>query len=202
MKLLLLLFNIFNFQDGDLPFQDCECGAICDAIEDVTELNDNRRFSHMAMVVKESGELRVIEANVNGVKLVHLDSFLTRYTDSKGNPRIAVGRLKNEYKSLIPQAIAFSKSKLGMNYDFEFIPNNDKYYCSELIYEAFEFANNNQPIFTERPMTFKKYRSNAFHPVFKEYYKDQNKEIPEGKMGTNPAGISRENVIRIFYLYK
>ncbi len=64
IKLILLLCLIciqvipqkrtFHFQLGDLLFQDCQCGPICEAIEDVNEENDKRRFSHMAIVSQDS----------------------------------------------------------------------------------------------------------------------------------------------------
>ena len=54
------------------------------------------------------------------------------------NPKVIVGRLKPEYSNLIDDAIIFLKSKLGVPYDDLFLLNNDSYYCSELIYEAFK----------------------------------------------------------------
>lgn len=201
MKLFILLQILFNFQEGDLLFQDCQCGAICEAIEDVTQLNDKRRFSHMAIVVGDSGQLKVIEANVQGVKMVSLDSFLNRYTDKQGHPRIAVGRVEEDYEYLIPKVVEFVKSKLDMEYDYEFKLNNDKFYCSELIYEAFYFANMDTEFFAQNRMTFKKYKTKEFHPVFVEYYRNQKKKIPEGKLGTNPAQLSRDKRLKITYLY-
>lgn len=201
MKLFILFQILFNFQEGDLLFQDCACGTICEAIEDVTQLHDKRRFSHMAMVVSDSNKLKVIEANVNGVKMVSLDSFLYRYVNKKGNPQIAVGRLSDDYVYLIPRAVEFAKQKLEMKYDFAFIPNNDQFYCSELIYEAFRFANMDEPFFSEIPMTFKRYRSKEFHPEFVRYYRKLKKKIPEGKKGTNPAQISRDKRMNIQFLF-
>lgn len=201
MKLFIFFQILFNFQEGDLLFQDCNCGAICEAIEDVTQLNDKRRFSHMAIVVSDSGILKVIEANVDGVKMVSLDSFIYRYKTKEGKPTIAVGRLKEDDQFWIPRAVEYAKSKLGMPYDYAFIPNNDKFYCSELIVEAFKYANMDEKVFKERPMTFKRYKSKEFHPVFVSYYKKQKKKIPEGKLGTNPAGISREKHLTLTYLF-
>jgi hypothetical protein len=81
LKIFILLQTLFNFQSGDILYQDCQCGPICEAIEDVNQLNDKRRFSHMAIVVRENDTLKVVEANTNGVKLVYLDSFINRYKD-------------------------------------------------------------------------------------------------------------------------
>lgn len=201
MWFLILLQTSFQFQAGDLLFQDCQCGPICEAIEDVNQENDRRRFSHMAMVVSDSNKLKIVEANTDGVKMVSLDSFLNRYRDKNDNPRIAVGRLSPKYEHLIPKTQAFIVSKLGKKYDYEFVANNDEYYCSELIYEGFKYANNGQDFFREKKMTFKKHKSTSYHPVFVTYYKKLKKKIPEGKLGTNPSQISRDPRIQLTYLF-
>jgi hypothetical protein len=202
LKLFILFQTLFNFQAGDLIFQDCQCGPICEAIEDVNQLNDKRRFSHMAIVVKDNDTLKVVEANTNGVKMVNLDSFIARYKDKKGNPRIAVGRILPDYEYLIPIATEFSKNQIDKDYDYQFLPNNDKFYCSELIYEAFNYAYFGEtPFFNQIKMTFKKYKSKETHPEFVKYYKKLKKPIPEGKLGTNPAQLSRDNRFKLTYLF-
>lgn len=202
MKLLILLQTLFNFQSGDILYQDCQCGPICEAIEDVTQLNDKRRFSHMAIVVKVDDTLKVVEANTNGVKCVNLDSFISRYKDKNGKPRIAVGRIEEELEYLLPMATEFAKNQIDKEYDYNFLPNNDKYYCSELIYEAFNYAFFGEtPFFREVKMTFKKYKSSTTHPEFIKYYKKLKKPIPEGKLGTNPAQLSRDKRFKLTYLF-
>ena len=52
-----------------------------------------------------------------------------------------VGRLKSSYQRLIPAAIDFLKLQEGVLYDDEFPDDNEKkYYCSQLIYDAFKTA--------------------------------------------------------------
>ena len=71
----------------------------------------------------------------------------------------------------------------------------------QILNEAFKFANLEEAVFKEIPMTFKKYKSKEFHPAFVQYYKKQKKKIPEGKKGTNPAQISRYRYLTLYKLY-
>ncbi|MES2778655.1 MAG: YiiX/YebB-like N1pC/P60 family cysteine hydrolase, partial [Bacteroidota bacterium] len=91
--------------------------------------------------------------------------------------------------------IQFSLQQLGKPYDDPFLYDNGKYYCSELIYDAFAFANNGKPFFQLEPMTFKQPNSTSYFPVWIEYYQKLNIPIPEGKPGINPGGISRSDKI-------
>lgn len=208
MKNLFFFLVIFSqqifaqYQEGDLLFQDCDCGAMCDAIESVTYSRNNARFSHIALVVKnEEGQLQALEANINGVVIVPLEAFVNRYKSKEGTPTIAIGRLEAKYTELIPQAILFAKSKLGMPYDTLFLMNNQMYYCSELIYEAFRFANQNKDFFKLYPMTFKDKKTSNFNPEFEAYYQKMKIPIPEGKMGLNPGSISRDPKLTLTFLY-
>ena len=108
-----------------------------------------------------------------------------------------IGRVKKQYANLIPKAIDFSLKQLGVPYDTEYVYDNGSYYCSELIYDAFLFANGGKPFFKLYPMTYKQPGTNEFFPAWVEYYKAIGKEIPEGKPGCNPGGISTSDKIEI-----
>lgn len=84
-----------------------------------------------------------------------------------------------------------------MVYDDEFIYDNGKYYCSELIYDIFKEANNGVPVFELEPMTFKSIKSKEYFPVWVDYYKKLNFPIPQDSLGINPAGISRFEKMKI-----
>lgn len=206
--IVFLLLSCFlqaqNFQlmEGDLLFQDSDCGPFCEAIEKVTRGYQGANFSHVAMVIrdKDSG-LSVIEATGKGVIITVLDSFLLRSADFNGNPKVIVGRVVEDFNHLIPDAIMMAKSKLGASYDDIFDINNDKYYCSELIYEAFKSANKEEEIFKLYPMTFIDPDSGETFDIWTEYFNELNIEIPEGEMGLNPGGISRSSFINIVHQY-
>jgi len=175
-----------QLRSGDLIFQDLDCGPMCDAIEEVTTGYKGNRFSHVGLVHETDSALMVIEAVGGGVRQIPLDSFMHRTAHT-----MYVGRVKKPYRHLIPEAMAFALRQLGKPYDDAFIYGNDKYYCSELIYDAFKAANQDKDFFTLEPMTFKQPGAAAFYPVWINYYRELGTEIPEGKPGCNPGGLSR-----------
>ena len=182
---------------GDILFQNLNCGELCDAIEAVTKGIDGKEFSHCAFVVNINDTLKVIEAIGETVQVNSLENFFARSGDTAEIKNISVGRLKHQYDHLILKATLNSKKLIGKPYDDEFILDNGKWYCSELIYDVFKEANSRKPFFDLEPMTFKNPKTQIFFPAWKAYYKELNKEIPEGQAGINPGLISRSNKIQI-----
>lgn len=201
--LLLNSSNNFQLQNGDLIFEDLDCGGFCEAIEKVTDGYNGANFSHVGIVSidEKTNQPMVIEANYPEVSLISLNDFLNRYYDANHKPKAVVGRLKKEYQALIPQALQEAKKLLGKKYDDAFDIDNDKYYCSEFIYHIFYVANNNKEIFKLYPMTYKIPNSDNFFPIWVDYFKQLNLPIPEGKPGLNPGGMSRSDKIDIVYYY-
>ncbi|MBS1783565.1 MAG: hypothetical protein JSS78_10900 [Bacteroidetes bacterium] len=192
----------FHFENGDLLFQDIDCGSLCEAIETVTPSVHGRHFSHLGLVYVVGDSTYVIEAIGKDVHLTALSQFITRQLDSLGNPKIAVGRIKEAYKRLNSRALGFALKQLGKPYDDAFQYNNGKYYCSELIYDAYKEANNGLPFFELYPMTFKDPLSKSTFPAWKTYFKNLKISIPEGKPGCNPGSIANSSgveIIQSFY---
>lgn len=186
-----------DLREGDILFQDLNCGELCDAIETVTEGINGKTFSHCALVVSMNDTLKVIEAIGDKVQVNSLQRFYARSDDTLMFENITVGRLKPQYEALIPKATSKLQKLVGQPYDNEFILNNGKWYCSELIYEVFKTANGNTDFFELEPMTFKDPKAESFYPVWIKYYEDLNREIPEGELGINPGLISRSEKIKI-----
>lgn len=192
----------FKYQTGDLLFQDLDCGDLCDAIEAVTPALDKKHFSHMGLVYIVGDSSYVIEAIGKDVHLTSLNNFLLRQTDINGNPKVVVGRLKLAFQKLNSRALGFALKQIGKPYDSDFIYDNGKYYCSELIYDAYQEANNGLPFFNLYPMTFKDPATGKTFPAWKEYYKKIGKKIPEGKRGCNPGSIAiSDNVLIVSSFY-
>lgn len=201
MKCKFILFFLFIFswnfsqeiqlKDGDFIFQSMNCGPLCEAINEVTEGYKGIDFNHMGMVYTKNDSIYIIEASGNAVKITPLNTFKS-YTDKP----MYVGRLKNRFQKYIPKAISFSLEQIGTPYDDAYLYNNGSYYCSELIYDAFLEAYK-KPFFQLFPMTFKSPKSNTFFEVWVDYYQKLNMEIPEGKLGCNPGGISTSKKLKI-----
>ncbi len=203
-KYFYLLFTIlisctknFKLQEGDLLFQDLDSSPLCDAIELVTPGYNGANFSHIGLVVLDNDTLKVLEAISPKVMITNLDDFINRSFDKNGNPKVIVGRLKKEFTNSISNAVSYSKSKLEITYDEVFLINNETYYCSELIFEAFE----KDSIFQLKPMTFLHPKTKDTLKVWKEYYSDLNTNIPEGNPGINPGIMSLSNKIEMVHFY-
>ena len=189
-------------QEGDLLFQDLNCGALCDAIETVTTGVDGKSFSHCAIVVKQNDTLKVVEAIGGNVQINSLHNFFKRSGDTAQIKNITIARTKQMDKANLVTAASFAMQQVGQPYDDEFIMNNNKWYCSELVYEAFKVANNQKEFFSLAPMTFKDPKTKEFFPAWIDYYKALQKPIPEGKLGINPGLISCSNKLKILKIEK
>ncbi len=197
--LFFLLFTLSTFaqktelKNGDLLFININCGEMCNAINAVTNGYKNNDFNHMGLVVTTNNkDFFVYEAIGKSVVKTPLKNFLA-YTKST----VYVGTLKRKHLHLIPKVISFCEENLGVPYDDDFLYDNGKYYCSELIYDAFKFANKNKPFFKLFPMTYKEPKSDKFFPVWTEHFAKRRIEIPEGKPGCNPGGMSLDKKITL-----
>ncbi len=183
---ILAQHKLPKLKEGDLIFQDLDCGPLCDAIEAVTEGYQGRDFSHVGMVVKINDELRVVEAIGSKVQSNSIDSFFMRTPQPQ---KYLAMRVIPEYENRIPKACKYAISTIGKPYDDRFIMNNDSLYCSELVFHAFE--SKNESIFQLQPMTYKDPNTRDFFKAWTEYYKGLQSFIPEGLPGINPGLISR-----------
>jgi hypothetical protein len=184
-------------QSGDFLFQDLDCGGLCNAIEKVTPALNGKHFSHIGFVCQINDSLYVVEAIGADVHLTKVNEFLNRNKDAQNRPKIVVMRLKKKYLKLVQPATLFALKQLGKPYDDPFIYDNGKYYCSELLYDAFKAANGNQPFFELQPMTFIDPDTKQTFAAWTEYYRNLGLEIPEGKAGCNPGGIANSGKLEL-----
>ena len=187
----------FTFNDGDFLFQDLDSSPLCDAIENVTPGFNNMNFSHVGIVSTINGTPMVYEAYPPSVQLIDLKVFLNRSLDINNKPKVIVGRLKKEYRKSIRSAISFIENKVGTKYDEFFLYENNKFYCSELLYDAFL----KDSIFELRPMNYKYQDSNEFQKQWINHFKKLDSEIPQGKLGINPGTMSISEKIEIVQIF-
>lgn len=192
--------DTFRPKNGDLIFQEGCQGEMNSAIKAATRNSSNHAFTHVGIVWEQSpAQFVVIEATEPVVKATPLAEYL--HPKHKCAPYSVVGRLKPQYQHLIPQAIVHAQQKIGKGYDYAFDINNDKYYCSELIYQIFKEANQNQPVFPLVAMTFRSKETGEFPDYWVQHFRAMNIPIPEGKPGNNPADMSRLDLIELVHDY-
>ncbi|MBB6463941.1 YiiX/YebB-like N1pC/P60 family cysteine hydrolase [Flammeovirga kamogawensis] len=187
-------FNISDLKPGDIIFQDVDCGPFCDAVDKVTSGYNGKDFSHCALVVQENDSLFIIEAVGQGVVKTSFHQFFGKKIAAGGT---LVGRVKKQYAYLAPKAAKNAFQYLGKEYDDVFDINNDKYYCSELVYETYREANNGKDVFKLFPMTYKDPDTQDYFPIWVDYFKKLNVQIPEGEPGLNPGGVSKSDYLDI-----
>lgn len=130
------LWAYWNYapQEGDIVFQSLPKNKLVDAIEGVTESG----ASHCGIVGREKDKWVVYEAFRGGVQTTPLYSYLFRGRDYG----YAVYRFKPEYKKHIPETLRCARTYLGKPYDIRYRMDDDRIYCSELIYKAYFTAAN------------------------------------------------------------
>lgn len=186
----LQTLGMADLRDGDLVFQEWNCGAGCEAIAGVTQSLYGRRFTHCGMFYRDSlGTLRVVEAVGRGVVSTELQDFLQRSSEwARG--RVLVGRT-SENPSTIRSVISFALQQQGLPYDEAFEVGNARWYCSELIDAAYANATaSGLSYFGLAPMTFQDPRSGAILPYWQHYFDSLGISVPEGRPGINPGSMS------------
>ena len=119
-----------DIRPGDIIFQDIH-GKLFRVIEEVS----GSRLTHCGIIVRKDGELYVLEA-IGPVMLTPLKEWVHRGIGS----RFAVVRLKPSFRKAIPDIIRAGYTYLNRPYDIQYEWDDEKIYCSELVYKAVEDA--------------------------------------------------------------
>jgi hypothetical protein len=120
--------------DGDLIFQTSRSDQ-SQAIQRAT----GSRFSHVGLLVTRDGQLVVLEA-VGPVRYTRLEDFI-RHGDGG---HYVVRRLRDAATRLdaaaLDQLHAAGHAYAGKPYDLQFRWNDERIYCSELVWKAYDHA--------------------------------------------------------------
>lgn len=178
---------------GDLVFQVAETSGMSGAIAEATAWNDSLKFDHVGIIIKEKKRWMVIEASPKqGVVLTDWKDFLAHAVKIKGKPCVVVKRITTNFP--LKKAIEQAKRHIGEEYDWTFLPDNGKMYCSELVYECYRDSMN-YPLFIAHPMNFRN-ANGDMSEFWITLFEQQGLPIPQGVPGTNPNDMAKEPILK------
>lgn len=115
-----------DVQHGDFIFQHLP-GELTAMIADITQ----SQYSHCGIIVKKSTGFVVLQA-IGPV----LETPLNQWINFGVGKKFTIVRLKKEFQQNIPAIIAQAYKFIGKPYDIQYQWDDQKIYCSELIYKA------------------------------------------------------------------
>ena len=143
-------------------------------------------YTHVALVERDSaGSVWILEAiPEEGVQRKSFSDF------DRG---FSMLRTFDVYRLTIPfdtaTVIARATNLVGKPYDDAFLPDNDAYYCSELIQVAFG------DLFDSKPMNWRD-ADGQLPEYWVKHFEKLGSPVPEGVPGTNPTDMSRSPLLK------
>lgn len=128
-----------NIHEGDILFRYGKSIRPGDRITTrVIAVASDSPFSHDALAHWEGDCLYVFDAELEGIRKVRFDYWILDVAEGT----LAVRRLKPEYQSAIPSALAYVEDAYYRNVQFDkgLRLDDEKLYCAELIEKAFRTA--------------------------------------------------------------
>ena len=175
-------------QNGDLLFIQAKKENLSGAISRVTEKENNTSYDHIALIEKDVNKIYVLHAAPEkGSVKEELKPFLKNYK----RRTIDLFRIKPAYSNSIKFAVQKANTLLDKPYNTAYILNENSYYCSDFIERSFREDN----IFQLNPMTFINPKTGKIDEFWQSFYDKLNLNVPEGKPGCNPNGLSQSDKI-------
>lgn len=193
--LLILILSCKTYdtsilENGDFLFVTISETGLSDAINNVTQTEKKTSYDHIAIVEKEKKTFYVLHAAPKGgSQKQKLNSFIKEQT--KSGQKIDIYRLKPEFRFAIPNSLLKAESLLGKSYNFNYLLNDNSYYCSDFVEHAFR----DFKIFQLEPMTFIDPKTGKTNLFWKKFYSEKNLKVPEGEPGCNPNGLAASDKI-------
>lgn len=180
--------NAASLRTGDVILQPLNCNACW-----LIEKEEGGPYSHMGMVISNSGRQYVVESIV-GVNILPLEKFIKRPTLKRKHLVIR----NHEINKLYEDEVGFKKweNELFLRfmmkfyktpYDNEFDWDNDKLYCSEMVTKLLN------PYLEEKIGT-KKMHFNQNREHWEKYFEGN---IPDGKPGNSPMDFYRSELFEV-----
>lgn len=170
--------------EGDLLFCAQEKG---NNITDVTQGVGGMKIDHVAIFHRQGGRTFALEAIHSGVGLTPTDSFMAR------REAVLAARLRDTLG--VARSVERALRFIGRPYDFNFMPDDSAFYCSELVQKCYRDSRG-ELVFKPIPMSFHD-KSGRITPYWHDYYARQGLQVPEGEPGSNPGDLSRSAAICI-----
>lgn len=170
--------------EGDLLFCAQEKG---NNITDVTQGVGGMKIDHVAIFHRQGGRTFALEAIHSGVGLTPTDSFMAR------REVVLAARLRDTLG--VARSVERALRFIGRPYDFNFMPDDSAFYCSELVQKCYRDSCG-ELVFKPIPMSFHD-QSGRITPYWHDYYARQGLQVPEGEPGSNPGDLSRSAAICI-----
>ena len=173
-----------RLQSGDLLFLTMNRSDMESAITASTG-----EYTHVALVERDSaGDVWVIEAApMKGVQRIPYSQFERENLLGSFTESFHIYRLTVPFDTAV--VITRAKDLVGKPYDNAFLPDNDAYYCSELIQVVFG------DLFESKPMNWRDADGNL--PEFwSKHFEELDMPVPEGIKGTNPTDMSRSPLLK------
>ena len=120
-----------RLQDGDILFESVPHSRLVDTIEGCT----HSPFSHCGIAHTTAAGWTVIEA-AGPVREIPLPQWIKQSRDG----HFVAYRLRRPYRHFIPAMIAATRQYYGRPYDIAYRFDDEKIYCSELIFKAYRAA--------------------------------------------------------------
>lgn len=190
---LFLIFSVIScasglksdLKTGDLLFVTAKSSGLSGAINNVTQKKETEKFDHIGILEIENGRYSVLHASPNlGSNKQDLKNFIK--DQKKDKQKVVVYRLKDEYQNTVLQALNKANTLLGKPYNFNYILDENSYYCSDFIERSFR---ENQ-IFKLEPMTFIDPKTGKTNEFWQNFYNKKDLKVPEGELGCNPNGLA------------
>ena len=170
--------------EGDLLF----CAQVKgNNITDVTQGVGGMKIDHVAIFHRQGGRTFALEAIHSGVGLTPIDSFMAR------REAVLAARLRDTLG--VARSVERALGFIGRPYDFNFMPDDSAFYCSELVQKCYRDSRG-ELVFKPIPMSFHD-QSGRITPYWHDYYARQGLQVPEGEPGSNPGDLSRSAAICI-----
>jgi len=132
VKIASVFINYDDLQDGDIIFQTSSS-----PLSLAIQLATKSKYSHCGIIFKDKGNWYVYEA-VQPVSITLLDQWIAHGDGGK----FVIKRLANAKQALTSSAInkmkQAGKQFMGKDYDGTFEWNDDRIYCSELVWKIYK----------------------------------------------------------------